>query len=126
MPVLPAIESASEGSPVALQVSVPVPVAWKVKPYGELAVPGAAVTCACVVEIAGGAGLLIVRISAPDPVLGPAALESVTVTVMLGLPLAVAVPEIAPVLELMDSPVGSPVALQVSVPAPPVAANEKL
>lgn len=70
--------------------------------------------------------MLIVRVSVTDPVLGPAALESVTVTVMLGLPLAAAVPEMAPVLELIDSPVGSPVALQVSVPAPPVAANEKL
>lgn len=70
--------------------------------------------------------MLIVRVSVADPFLGPAELESVTVTVMLGLPLAVAVPEIAPVLELMDRPVGSPVALQVRVPAPPVAANEKL
>jgi hypothetical protein len=79
-----------------------------------------------VVEIAGGAGLLIVRVRLLEVDLGPAALESVTLTVMLPVPLAVAVPEIAPVLELIDSPVGNPVALQVSVPAPPVAANEKL
>ena len=126
MPVLAASDSPLEGSPVALQVRVPVPVAWKVKAYAEPTVAGAAVTCACVVEIAGGAGLLIVRVRLLEADLGPAALESVTVTVMLPVPLAVAVPEIAPVLELIDRPVGNPVALQVSVPAPPVAANEKL
>ena len=126
MPVPPASDSASEGSPVTVQVSVPVPVAWKVKPYAEPAVAGAAVTCACVVEIAGGAGLLIVRVTVLELDLGPAALESVTVTTTLALPLAAAVPEIAPVLELIESPAGRPVALQVSVPAPPVAANEKL
>jgi hypothetical protein len=70
--------------------------------------------------------LLIVSVSVTDPVLAPAALESVTVTVMLGVPLAAAVPEMAPVLVLIDSPVGRPVALHVSAPAPPVAANAKL
>ena len=124
--MLPASDSASEGSPVALQVSVPVPVAWKVKPYAVPAVPGAAVICDCVVVIAGGAGLLIVRVRVLEADLGPAALESVTVTVTLGLPLEATVPEIAPVLELIDSPVGRPTAFQVSVPAPPVAANGKL
>src|ERR1700751_2186412 len=63
MPVLAASDSPLEGSPVAFQVRVPVPVAWKVKAYAEPTVAGAAVTCAFVVEIAGGAGLLIVSLS---------------------------------------------------------------
>lgn len=70
--------------------------------------------------------MLTVMVNGADAVLGPAALESVTVTVKVTVPLAVGVPEIAPVLELIERPSERPVALQVSVPAPPVAANAKL
>lgn len=127
MPVPPASDNASAGRPTALQVRLPVPVAWKVKPYTDPAVAGAAVTCAWVVVIAGGAGLLTVMTNCVDDDFGPAVLESVTVTVKLIVPLAVGVPEIAPVLELIESPLaGRPTALQVRVPAPPAAANAKL
>ena len=79
------------------------------------------------VVIVGAAGLLIVRMNGADAVFGPAMLESVTVTVKLIVPFAVGVPEMAPVLELIESPLaGRPTALQVSVPAPPVPANAKL
>jgi hypothetical protein len=80
-----------------------------------------------VVVIVGAAGLLIVRIKAVEADFGPAELESVTVEVKLIVPLVVGVPEMAPVLELIESPLaGRPTALQVSVPAPPEAANAKL
>ena len=71
--------------------------------------------------------MLIVRIKAVDADFGPAELESVTVEVKLIVPLVVGVPEMAPVLVLIESPLaGRPTALQVSVPAPPEAANAKL
>jgi hypothetical protein len=55
-PVLAFKESPTAGSPVALHVSVPAPpVAVRVKEYMIPTVAGAAVTCACVVETAGGA-----------------------------------------------------------------------
>jgi hypothetical protein len=108
-------------------VSVPVPLAWKVKEYAVPAVAGAAVTCACVVVIAGGAGLFAVIVNCTELVLGPAALESVAVTVKVTLPLAVGVPEMAPVLALIERPsAGRPVALQMSAPAPPVIVSAKL
>ena len=44
-PVLALSDSPSAGRPTALQVSVPVPLAWKVKEYADPAVAGAAVTC---------------------------------------------------------------------------------
>jgi hypothetical protein len=127
MPVPAASDNPSAGRPVALHVSAPVPLAWKVKPYTEAAVPGAAVTCVWVVVIVGGAGLLTVMTSSVDADFAPAVLESVTVTVKLTVPLAVGVPVIAPVVELIESPLaGRPTALHVRVPAPPAAANAKL
>src|ERR1700722_17627534 len=127
MPVLAASDNPSAGRPAALHVSAPVPLAWKVKPYTEAAVPGAAVTCAWVVVIVGGAGLLTVMINGVDADFAPAVLESVTVTVRLTVPLAVGVPVIAPVVELIESPLaGRPTALHVRVPPPPAAANAKL
>lgn len=127
MPVAAASESPSAGSPVALQVSVPVPEAWKVKPYAVPAVAGAAVTCACVVVIVGAGGLLTVIVSVPvvcDS--APAELESFMVTVNETVFCDVGVPVMAPVLALIERPSLRPVALQVSVPDPPVAVNEKL
>lgn len=85
-------------------------------------------SCAWVVVIAGAAGLFIVSVNCADEAdLGPAVLESITVRVNRTVDLLVGVPEIAPVLELIESPsAGSPEALQVSVPEPPVAAAAKL
>jgi hypothetical protein len=45
-PVLELRDSPSAGRPTAPHVSVPVPLAWKVKEYAVPAVAGAAVTCA--------------------------------------------------------------------------------
>jgi hypothetical protein len=52
--------------------------------------------------------------------------ESVTVTATVLVPAAVGVPVIAPVVAPIVRPAGSPVADQLRVPFPPVAANEKL
>src|SRR5690242_11515792 len=54
----------------------------------------------------------IVQVKLVEP---DALVVSVAVTVTLKVPLALGVPEIRPEEELMDSPVGSPVALQVNV-----------
>ena len=124
-PVLELSDSPSAGRPTALHVSVPVPVATNLNEYADPAV--AVVTCACVVVIAGGTGLFTVIVNCTELDWGPAALESFAVAVKVTLPLAVGVPEIAPVLALIERPsAGRPVALQVIAPAPPVAANAKL
>ena len=79
------------------------------------------------VVIAGAAGLFTVRTNAPeDPDLAPAELESVKVTVKVTVALLVGVPEMAPVLELIDRPSESPVADHVSVPEPPVPTSARL
>ena len=58
---------------------------------------------------------------------GPAALESFEVAVKVTLPFAVGVPEMAPVVALIERPsAGRPVALQVGGPAPPEIVNAKL
>ena len=54
--------------------------------FGLATVAGAAVTCACVVVMAGAAGVLTVMVNGADAVLGPAVLESVTVTVKVTAP----------------------------------------
>ena len=54
-----------------------------------------------------------------------AAVPAVAVTVTLKLPDAPGVPLIVPA-ELIVSPVGSPLAVQVTVPVPPVAARVAL
>ena len=65
-PVLALSDSPSAGSPTAPHVSVPVPEVWNVKEYADPAVPGAAVTCACELVIAGGAGLLTVIVNCTE------------------------------------------------------------
>jgi len=75
-----------------------------------------------------GAGFTVI-VKFPDvPDCGPVlpALESVTLYVNVTLPAVVGVPVIAPVLLLMESPSESPVALQVSVPAPPETVRVKV
>src|SRR4029077_19454191 len=126
-PVLALSDSPSAGRPAAPHVSVPVPEAWNVKEYADPAVPGAAVTCAWVLVIVGGAGLFTVILNCTELDWWPAALESVAVAVKVTLPLAVGVPVMAPVLALIVRPsAGSPVAVQVIAPAPPVSASAKL
>jgi len=115
-------ERLSEGRPVALQVSVPVPVAWKVKVYKVPAEAGAAVTCACVVVIAGAAGLLTVIVKGVAGEDCP--YVSLTVTMMMIDAFDVGVPERTPAVLSDRLSEGRPVALQVSVPVP-VALNVK-
>src|SRR5712692_2655784 len=74
-----------------------------------------------------GAGLTV-RVNWPEVVdCAPAALESVTVTVKLNVPVVPAggVPESTPAA-LIESQEGRPVALQLSVPEPNMAANVKV
>src|ERR1700719_3727963 len=57
-------------------------------------------------------GLLTVQLNVAEP---DTPVVSFAVTVALPEPVAVGVPEISPVLALIDSPAGSPVAEEVSV-----------
>jgi hypothetical protein len=114
----------SAGRPVELQVSVPEPVAWNAKVYAIPMVPGAAVTCACVVVITGTAGLLTVSTNAVGADDWPNV--SLTVKVKLSVAFEVGVPESTPELAPSDNAsAGRPVALHVRGPLP-VATKEKL
>lgn len=121
-PVLELSDSPSAGRPVALQVSVPLPVPANVNEYGLPTVAGFAVNCACVVAIAGAGGLLTVM--ANGVAVEDCPNVSLTVTMMLMEAFDVGVPARTPAA-LSDSPsAGRPVALHVSVPVP-VAWNVK-
>jgi hypothetical protein len=79
--------------------------------------PGAAVTCACVVVIAGAGGLLTVSVNAVAAEDWPNV--SLTVKVKLIVALAVGVPETMPVLAAsVNASAGRPTALHVSAPVP--------
>src|ERR1700733_9113977 len=90
-PVFAFSERPSAGRPVALQVSVSVPIAWNVKLYTDLFSAGAAVTCVCVVVITGAGGSFTVSTNAVGADDCPNV--ALTVTTRLSVAFAGGVPE---------------------------------
>jgi len=108
--------------PVSLRVGVGLPVVVTVN------VPAVPTTNVTLLALVIAAAWLTVSVNWPEVVdFAPPALESVTVTVKLNVPALPAggVPERIPAA-LMESQEGRPVALQLSAPEPPVAANVKV